>query len=109
MEQHSDYGHRDLPFAVWGEILRIAMWVTSPPGMVVATPTAKATGRCVCLRASDGVEGDLLERPRQGCAQFVPGGKSELGERGVKMALHRPHRERERVGDLHVGGSLRRQ
>jgi hypothetical protein len=52
---------------------------------------------------------DLTERPCEGCAQFVPGGQSELGERRVKMAFHRPHRERERVGDLHIGGSLRRQ
>ena len=106
MEQHSDDGHYHLPLAVWGEIRQHTMWVTSPRHGASNTDVGwvmSVMPRCV------GVLDDLAERPYEGCAQFIPGGQSELGERRVKMALNRPHGERERAGDLRIGGSLRRQ
>jgi hypothetical protein len=59
--------------------------------------------------AATHVCGDLIERLREDRAQFIAGGQSELGERGVKVAFNRPHRERESAGDFRIRRSLRRQ
>ena len=48
----------------------------------------------------------LHERSNEHGPQFIPGRESELGKRGVKMALDRPHRERERASNLGIARPL---
>jgi hypothetical protein len=81
---------------------------------VVGAREACLTGRsseaiCDSPSRSNTAGRESIEGRCQNLAQFLPGRQSELGERGIQMALDRPHGERQRARDFRVGCSLCRQ